>query len=96
MIFCTTALQCWNNVVPIRNNVAMLAICCTKNCPCESVLCNITLVLIQLLFDYQKYALIFNKQVVHIVIYSLFLGFFLEWTKFHGMTILTSSAVLLC
>ena len=38
-------------------------------------MCNITLMLIQLLFDYQKYAL-FNKQVVHIVIYSLFLGFF--------------------
>ena len=27
------ALQCWDNVVTIRNNVATL--CCVKNGPCE-------------------------------------------------------------
>ena len=27
-------MQCWNNVVTIRNNVATP--CCAKNCHCES------------------------------------------------------------
>ena len=29
-----TALQCWNNVATIQNNVEML--CCAKNRSCES------------------------------------------------------------
>ena len=26
-----TALKCWNNIVTIRNNVATMLLCCTKN-----------------------------------------------------------------